>query len=384
MFCTTYKRLGDFIEAVDERNRDLSISLSQGINNNKYFQEPRQVAENSANDKIVRKGYFAYNRATTRNGDKISIAYREGPDCTVSSAYQIFRIVDEEKLNPHYLLLWFKRPRFDRYARFKSHGSAHEFFEWEEMCNVMLPVPHIDEQRRIVGQYQAVENRIRNNERLIARLEETAQIIFNHHFVENIDHNNLPKGWKKGHLQDVCEIKGGKRLPKGEELQTEKTDHPYIRVADMRKEKFILLDSAFEYVSEDIQKKIERYVVNEGDIILSIVGTIGSINIIGENLDGANLTENCVKLINTKIPVSYIYHFLKSEEGKYEIEQGIVGGVQSKLPIYNIEKIALIIPNKDDLSIFVDMISKLDNMIYYYQQENTLLVQIQKSFTNRL
>lgn len=205
MMKAEYKRLGDYIVAVDERNSDLSITLSQGINNNKYFQQPRQVAENSSNDKIVRRGYFAYNRATTRNGDKISIAYREGEDCTVSAAYQVFFIKNEDLLNPHYLLLWFKRPTFDRYARFKSHGSAHEFFEWDDMCNVMLPVPSIEEQRRIVAQYQTVENRIKNNERLIALLEDTAQTIFRHRFIDNIDTNNLPEGWRMGTLSDIAE-----------------------------------------------------------------------------------------------------------------------------------------------------------------------------------
>lgn len=85
-----YKRLGDYIESVDERNTNGEIKLSQGISNNKYFQTPKQVATDSTKDNIVRKGYFAYNRATTRNGEKISIAYREGEDCTVSGAYQVF------------------------------------------------------------------------------------------------------------------------------------------------------------------------------------------------------------------------------------------------------------------------------------------------------
>lgn len=101
---STYKRLGDYIEEVEERNRDLSVKLSQGICNLKYFQNPRQVAENSAADKIVRKGWFAYNRATTRNGDKISIAYRDEIDCTVSASYLTFRIKDENKLNPYFSL----------------------------------------------------------------------------------------------------------------------------------------------------------------------------------------------------------------------------------------------------------------------------------------
>ena len=204
-----YKRLGDYIEPIDERNTSLQVKLSQGICNNKYFITPRQVAENSANDKIVRTGHFAYNRATTRNGDKISIAYREGPDCTVSSAYQIFRIKDENLLNPYYLWMWFRRPEFDRYARFKSRGSAHEFFEWDEMCDVYLPLPDIDTQRRIVAEYQAVESRIAANEQLIESLENTAQSIYKKMFVDDIDLGNLPDGWRIGTLEDLGEIVSG-------------------------------------------------------------------------------------------------------------------------------------------------------------------------------
>lgn len=149
--------LGPYIEPCDERNTDLRIQLSQGISNLKFFQDPKQVAENSKSDKIVRKGQFAYNRATTRNGEKISIAYREGPDCTVSSAYQIFKICDENKINPKYLMLWFNRPEFDRYARYKSKGSAHEFFEYDEMCRVGVPMPPIEIQQAIVNIYECAQ-----------------------------------------------------------------------------------------------------------------------------------------------------------------------------------------------------------------------------------
>lgn len=106
-------------------------------------------------------------------------------------------------------MMWFKRPEFDRYARFKSHGSAHEFFTFEEMCNVMLPVPSIEEQRRIVAEYQTVERRIKNNEALIQKLEETAQAIYHHTFVEGIDENNLPEGWRMGCLGDLGDVIGG-------------------------------------------------------------------------------------------------------------------------------------------------------------------------------
>lgn len=149
--------LAEFIEESDERNSDLSIKLSQGISNLKEFQEPKQVAQNSTSDKIVRRGYFAYNRATTRNGEKISIAYREGDDCTVSSAYGVFFITDESILNPLFLLLFFKRGEFDRYARWRSEGSAHEFFTFDMMKAVRIPVPPIEVQRAIVEVYDCAE-----------------------------------------------------------------------------------------------------------------------------------------------------------------------------------------------------------------------------------
>lgn len=143
--------LRDYIIPRDERNSDLGIKLSQGISNLKYFQEPKQTAVNSRSDKIVRTGQFAYNRATTRNGEKISIAYREGPDCTVSSAYQVFELKDENDFLPHFLMLWFRRPEFDRYARYMSKGSAHEFFEYEDMCQVRIPKPPIEVQKAVIA-----------------------------------------------------------------------------------------------------------------------------------------------------------------------------------------------------------------------------------------
>ncbi|KGN87000.1 restriction endonuclease subunit S [Porphyromonas gulae] len=149
--------LGDYIEEVDERNRNLTISLSQGIANTKVFQAPKQVSANSKSDKIVRQGQFAYNRATTRNGEKISIAYRTREDCTVSSAYGVFKITMEELLNPYFLWMWFSRPEFDRYARYVSKGSAHEFFDWEELCRVQIPLPPLEVQQSIVNLYHCME-----------------------------------------------------------------------------------------------------------------------------------------------------------------------------------------------------------------------------------
>ena len=160
-------------------------------------------------------GQFAYNRATTRNGDKISIALRQDNDCIVSLSYRVFRSKDENILNSEYLMMWFRRPEFDRYARFKSHGSAREIFDWEEMCNTLLPIPHIDKQREIVKEYNTVQNRIALNQKLIQKLEETAQAIYKEWFVEFEFPNGNGKPYKSNGGEMVWCEEVGKEVPKG-------------------------------------------------------------------------------------------------------------------------------------------------------------------------
>jgi len=153
------EKIGQFIKPCDERNSELSIKLAQGITNDKEFANPKQVAVAETSAKIVRRGQFAYNRATTRNGEKISIAYRPGEDCVVSSAYQVFEISAKDKLFPEYLMMWYKRTEFDRYARYMSKGSAHEFFEYEDMEEVQIPIPSLEIQKAIVSIYNTYKER---------------------------------------------------------------------------------------------------------------------------------------------------------------------------------------------------------------------------------
>lgn len=224
-----YRRLGDYIREVDVRNRDLEVKLSQGISNEKYFQQPKQVAINPYNDKIVRKGQFAFNRATTRNGNKISIAYREEEDCTVSASYCVFDVKNEDILSPKYLMMWFRRPEFDRYAIYHSHGSAHEYFTFENMCDVELPIPSIEQQRKIVAEYETISRRIRLNEQMITRLEETAQTLYRKMFVDGIDKENLSEGWRIRTLGDVAHILDYKRKPlSAEQRALIKGKYPYF------------------------------------------------------------------------------------------------------------------------------------------------------------
>ena len=376
-----YKRLGDYIREVNVRNRDEKVTNLQGVSISKMFipSIANTIGTDMSTYKIVKPGQFAYGPVTSRNGDKVSIAlYEESEDAIISQAYTVFDVIDKNEVSNKYLMMWFQRPEFDRYARFHSHGSAREVFEWEELCDVMLPIPSITRQREIVSEYETLTKRIHLNEQMIQDLEATAQALYRKMFVDDIDKENLPVGWRMGTLGEVAEIKGGKRLPKGEELQTEKSSHPYIKVADMCNHKYVILNNEIQYVSDDVQKQIHQYIVNADDIILSIVGTIGSVNVIDESLNGANLTENCVKLVNLRIiSNSYLYSFLVSKEGKSIIEQSIVGGVQGKLPIYNIEKMELLIPSEEVINDFNLKMSIIDTDMKIRLKEKIKLMELQ-------
>lgn len=159
---TDYKILDNYIQLVDQRNRDLSVTNLLGVSIEKRFipSIANIVGTDFSSYKIVRTGQFAYGPVTSRNGEKISIAYLDGEDCIVSSSYTVFEVAQKDELDSEYLMLWFSRPEFDRYARYKSHGSVREIFDWSELRMVELPVPAIEEQRNIVKAYKAITDRI--------------------------------------------------------------------------------------------------------------------------------------------------------------------------------------------------------------------------------
>ena len=169
-----YRLLGDFIQPVDERNRDLKVDYLLGVSISKQFipSIANIVGTDLSSYKIVRTGQFAYGPVTSRNGEKISIALLQDKDCIISSSYTVFEVVNKNELDPEYLMLLFSRPEFDRYARYMSHGSVREIFGWDELCKVELPVPPVDEQRSIVKAYQTITERIelkrRINDNLVA------------------------------------------------------------------------------------------------------------------------------------------------------------------------------------------------------------------------
>ena len=186
-------------------------------------------------------------------------------------------------------------------------------------------------------------------------------------------------------LGNIATVKGGKRLPKGTSLITTPNNHPYIRVRDLNGRRTLELDSSFEFVDDETQKTISRYIVNAGDIVLSIVGTIGLVAIVGKSLDKANLTENCVKLASlTGIDRDYLYYFLKSSFGQQEIARGTVGAVQAKLPIKNIQDITIPLPDEFTQRKIAAILDSMDEKIETNQKINDNLEQQAQSYFQEL
>lgn len=203
-----YRLLGDFIQPVDERNRDLKVDYLLGVSISKQFipSIANIVGTDLSSYKIVRTGQFAYGPVTSRNGEKISIALLQDKDCIISSSYTVFEVTDNERLDPEYLMLWFSRPEFDRYTRYMSHGSVREIFDWDELCKVELPVPSIEKQRGIVKAYNTITDRIELKRKINDNLEATAMSLYKSWFIDyepfDLDDEGLPVGWYKAKLND--------------------------------------------------------------------------------------------------------------------------------------------------------------------------------------
>ena len=166
---SNYKRLGVFIQPVNIRNTELKIETLLGVSIKKILMPSiaNTVGTNMKTYKIIKRNQFAYGPVTSRNGDKISVALlQDNDEAIVSQAYTVFEVKDIKKLLPEYLYLFFQRSEFDRYARFNSWGSARETFDWNDMCNVKIPIPDIEIQEAIVTIYHTLETRKRINVQL--------------------------------------------------------------------------------------------------------------------------------------------------------------------------------------------------------------------------
>lgn len=184
---SSYKKIGSFVKQVNVRNKDLSVTNLQGININKFFMP--SVANTNGTDlskyKVVAQKQFAFNPMHVGRDEVLPISMLEEEDSViVSPAYVVFKVKDETQLLPEYLMMWCRRPEFDRNAWFTTDSSVRGGFSWKDFCDLTLPVPTIEKQREIVREYHTIVDRIKLNEQLNQKLEETAQAIYKQWFVD--------------------------------------------------------------------------------------------------------------------------------------------------------------------------------------------------------
>lgn len=219
---SNYKQLGQFIRQVDVRNVDGKEDNLLGVSVQKTFipSIANTVGTDFTKYKVVKKGQFTYIPDTSRRGDKIGIALLEDYDeGLVSNVYTVFEIIDKHQLIPEYLMLWFSRPEFDRYARFKSHGSVREVMDWDEMCKVELPVPSYEEQLEIVESYRTISERIALKQKINDNLSATAATLFQQMFLASSDKEFWPIGSFSHFIRSTVGGDWGQETPAGNYTQ---------------------------------------------------------------------------------------------------------------------------------------------------------------------
>lgn len=380
---SNHKRLGDYIRQVDVRNHDLAVDNLLGLSISKQFipSIANTIGTDMANYKIVQPRQFGYVPVTSRNGDKITVALYEGDKpCIISQAYIVFEISNTSKLLPEYLMMLFRRPEFDRYARFKSHGSAREVFEWEEMCEVMLPVPSIEEQRKIVAEYQAVERRIENNRRLIAALEDAAKTIYRKMFVDNIDPSNLPEGWRMGTIGDFGIVITGK-TPSSSCPEDFGTDTDFITPIEFKNEDVFYSNPIRKLSKTGVIKLKSKLIPQYGLSVTCIGSDMGKVRICRHECI-SNQQINSI-ITHSKFVVPYLFYSLRGMKNKLQ-RLAIGSSTMPMLSKSEFENIKITLPSERILKQFYNFGSPILRHCFSLEKEIEVLQSALTILRNKL
>ena len=365
------KRLGDYIRPVDVRNRDLKVTRLMGINIEKRFipSVANVVGTDLSNYKVVSKGQFACNLMHVGRDEKIPVALqKEDEPIIVSPAYVVFEVVDTNVLLTEYLMMWFSRSEFDRNAWFYTDGDVRGGMDRDALFDMQIPVPAIEKQREIVAEYNTLATRIETNEKLIATLEQTAQTLYRHTFIDNIDPNNLPSGWRMGTVADLVTTQYGYT-----EIATEEKVGPkFLRITD-------IVGSQIDWNSVPhcpiTESEYKKYQLKEGDIVVSRTGAnIGYAKQIRGEIPEAVYASFLVRLKpNDGIYNWYLGLSVDSQEYKDFIFANQQGSAQPQANANVMGQYPIAIPDKKVLEEFNLTIIPLLKKIYLYQNEVSLL-----------
>ena len=369
-----YRLLGDFIRQVDVRNTDGKEENLFGVSVQKMFipSIANTVGTDFTKYKVVKRGQFTYIPDTSRRGDKIGIAllmdYDEG---LVSNIYTVFEVKDENELLPEYLMLWFSRPEFDRYARFKSHGSVREIMDWDEMCKVELPVPSIDKQRSIVKAYQTITERIELKRRINDNLAAQMRAYFKEYTANNASIT--------GKLKDYSVMQYGYT----ETATTEPVGPKFLRITDIAQNYIDWNGVPYCPISEGNH---EKYVLSEGDVVVARTGaTVGYAKMVGRNIPDSVFASFLVRI--RPIDDEYRYYFglaITSSEFLDFVQTNAGGSAQPQANPPLLGEFELSIPNKQSLPEFNTKISSFLGVIESNETEISKLHEVKDTMVKML
>lgn len=400
---SNYKQLGQYISEVNIKNTNLEVDLLFGVSITKKFipSIANTIGTDMSKYKVVRKNQFGYGPITSRNGDKISVALLTEEQCIISTSYRVFEIKDHEELDPEYLMMWFRRPEFDRYARFMSHGSTREAFDWDEMCETELPVPSIEKQREIVKEYNTIVNRIKLNEQLNQKLEETAQALYKHWFVdfefpnkngqpykssggamvynEELD-QEIPLSFSVRTLGEITSrIDNRGKTPKHFKFET---IFPLVEIGSIKgKTRLIDLTKCVKYLDEHTYKNDFRdgHPIKK-DILFSTVGSLAELKIIAN--EKCSIAQNIVAFRCNENIGNFIYQQLKNSLQR--ILQYNIGSVQASIKVSQIVNLPILIPQKNELLNFEEIVEKITNQIELKTNKNIVLEKLREVLLFRM
>ena len=380
-----YKRLGDYINPVSGRNTDLQDLPLVGLSITKQFipSIANTIGTDMSTYRIIKRNQFAYGPVTSRNGEKITIAlFDELESGLISQAYIPFEVTDTKKLLPEYLMMWFRRPEFDRYARFMSHGSAREIFSWDDLCEVMLPLPSPAKQQEIVDEYHTVQNRINLNKKLIQKLEETAQAIYKQWFVDfefpdkngkpykssggemvESEFEEIPKGWEIKNLDTLAKITAG-------------GDKPEIFSQNLTADCFIPIYSNTT-VNEGLFGYTNKPTVLRKSITISARGAI-----IGYTLIRTNPFVPIVRLIVVTPLKGEFLNYLFYTVKKFSYTES--GSAQGQLTVPEISGYKIISPTSVILEKYQDTSQVITDRLEYIKDENHKLSELKDLLLSKL
>ena len=369
-----YRLLGDFIRQVDVRNTDGKEENLFGVSVQKMFipSIANTIGTDFTKYKVVKRGQFTYIPDTSRRGDKIGIAllmdYDEG---LVSNIYTVFEVKDENELLPEYLMLWFSRPEFDRYARFKSHGSVREIMDWDEMCKVKLPVPSIEKQRSIVKAYQTITERIELKRRINDNLAAQMRAYFKEYTANNASIT--------GKLKDYSVMQYGYT----ETATTEPVGPKFLRITDIAQNYIDWNGVPYCPISEGNH---EKYVLSEGDVVVARTGaTVGYAKMVGRNIPDSVFASFLVRI--RPIDDEYRYYFglaITSSEFLDFVQTNAGGSAQPQANPPLLGEFELSIPNKQSLPEFNTKISSFLGVIESNETEISKLHEVKDTMVKML